>query len=63
MVAEHAGLADPRGRVDATARAVIESAADAIVAFGTDRTVLLWNPAAERPTWTPQRGQSKCSML
>jgi PAS domain S-box-containing protein len=35
-------------RVDATARAVIESAADAIVAFGTDRTVLLWNPAAER---------------
>ena len=48
MVAEHAGLADPRDRVDATARAVIESAADAIVAFGTDRTVLLWNPAAER---------------
>jgi PAS domain S-box-containing protein len=36
------------GRVDATARAVIECAADAIVAFGTDRTVLLWNPAAER---------------
>ena len=35
-------------RVDATARAVIESAADAIVAFGTDRTVMLWNPAAER---------------
>jgi PAS domain S-box-containing protein len=35
-------------RVDATARAVIESAADAIIAFGTDRTVLLWNPAAER---------------
>src|SRR5580704_8123239 len=35
-------------RVDATARAVIESAADAIVAFDTDRTVLLWNPAAER---------------
>jgi PAS domain S-box-containing protein len=34
--------------VDATARAVIESAADAIVVFGTDRTVLLWNPAAER---------------
>jgi hypothetical protein len=41
VVAEHAGLADPRDRVDATARAVIESAADAIVAFGTDRTVLL----------------------
>ena len=40
----------PEGRntVDATARAVIECAADAIVAFGTDRTVLLWNPAAER---------------
>src|SRR5215470_18766907 len=34
--------------MDATARAVIESAADAIVVFGTDRTVLLWNPAAER---------------
>jgi PAS domain S-box-containing protein len=33
---------------DATARAVIDSAADAIVAFGTDRTVVLWNPAAER---------------
>jgi PAS domain S-box-containing protein len=35
-------------RVDATARAVIESAPDAIVAFDTDRSVLLWNPAAER---------------
>jgi PAS domain S-box-containing protein len=35
-------------RVDATARAVIDSAPDAIVAFDTDRTVLLWNPAAER---------------
>jgi len=34
--------------MDATARAVIESAADAIVAVGTDRTVMLWNPAAER---------------
>ena len=30
------------------ARAVIECAADAIVAFGTDRRVMLWNPAAER---------------
>jgi two-component system, NtrC family, sensor histidine kinase KinB len=30
------------------ARAVIESAPDAIVAFDTERTVLLWNPAAER---------------
>src|SRR6516165_4944180 len=37
-----------RDRVDATARAVIESAADAIVAFGIDRAVMLWNPAAER---------------
>jgi PAS domain S-box-containing protein len=37
-----------RDPVDVTARAVIESAADAIVAFGTDRTVVLWNPAAER---------------
>ncbi len=35
-------------RVDATARAVVECAADAIMAFSTDRTVLLWNPAAER---------------
>jgi PAS domain S-box-containing protein len=33
---------------DATARTVIECAADAIVAFSTDRTVMLWNPAAER---------------
>jgi PAS domain S-box-containing protein len=37
-----------QARVDATARAVVESAADAIMAFGTDRTVVLWNPAAER---------------
>src|SRR6266702_4176819 len=35
-------------RTDAPARAVIECAADAIVAFSTDRTVMLWNPAAER---------------
>jgi PAS domain S-box-containing protein len=35
-------------RAEATARAVIEYAADAIVAFGIDRKVLLWNPAAER---------------
>ena len=40
--------ADRQLRVDATARAVIDSAPDAIVAFDTDRTVLLWNPAAER---------------
>ncbi len=37
-----------RERIDATARAVIECAADAIIAFGNDRTVTLWNPAAER---------------
>jgi PAS domain S-box-containing protein len=37
-----------RERIDATARAVIECAPDAIVVFGTDRTVTLWNPAAER---------------
>ena len=34
--------------MDATARAVVECAADAIVAFSAERTVLLWNPAAER---------------
>jgi PAS domain S-box-containing protein len=33
---------------DSTARIVIECAADAIVAFGIDRTVMLWNPAADR---------------
>ena len=48
MAAEQGAIASPRDRVDATARAVIESAADAIVVFGTDRAVLLWNPAAER---------------
>jgi PAS domain S-box-containing protein len=37
-----------RERIDATARAVIECAPDAIIVFGTDRTVTLWNPAAER---------------
>src|SRR6266566_2150793 len=43
------GQAGTKGsRTDATARAVIECAADAIVAFSTDRTVMLWNPAAER---------------
>jgi PAS domain S-box-containing protein len=46
VTAEQAGTMSSRS--DATARAVIECAADAIVAFGTDRTVLLWNPAAER---------------
>jgi PAS domain S-box-containing protein len=34
--------------LDATSRAVIASAADAIVAFATDRTIMLWNPAAEK---------------
>ena len=46
MTAELAGTG--ARRADATARAVIECAADAIVVFGTDRTVMLWNPAAER---------------
>ncbi|HCU92247.1 MAG TPA: hypothetical protein DHU96_05715, partial [Actinobacteria bacterium] len=48
VVAEQAGVVGPRDRVDATARAVIESAADAIVAFSTDRIITSWNPAAER---------------
>jgi PAS domain S-box-containing protein len=46
VTAEQAAVAG--SRTDATARAVIECAADAIVAFGTDRAVMLWNPAAER---------------
>jgi PAS domain S-box-containing protein len=37
-----------RDRIDGTARAVIECAADAILALGPDRTVTLWNPAAEK---------------
>jgi PAS domain S-box-containing protein len=37
-----------RDRIDGTARAVIDCAADAILALGPDRTVTLWNPAAER---------------
>jgi PAS domain S-box-containing protein len=32
----------------ATARAVLASAADPIMAFGADRTTVAWNPAAER---------------
>src|ERR1700747_1106502 len=44
--AEQAGTTGRR--TDATARAVIECAADAIVAFSTDRPVMLWNPAAAR---------------
>jgi PAS domain S-box-containing protein len=46
VTAEKAGTV--AARADATARAVIECAADAIVAFGPDRTVMIWNPAAER---------------
>jgi PAS domain S-box-containing protein len=46
VTAEPAGMTN--SRIDTTARAVVECAADAIVAFGIDRTVLLWNPAAER---------------
>jgi len=37
-----------RDRIDGTARAVIECAADAIIALGADRRVTVWNPAAER---------------
>ena len=37
-----------RDRIDGTARAVIECAADAIIAVGPDRRVTVWNPAAER---------------
>jgi PAS domain S-box-containing protein len=37
-----------RDRIDGTARAVIECAADAIIAVGSDRRVTVWNPAAER---------------
>ena len=37
-----------RDRIDGTARAVIECAADAIIAIGADRRVTVWNPAAER---------------
>jgi len=46
VTADEAGTV--ASRADATARAVIECAADAIVVFGTDRMVMLWNPAAER---------------
>ncbi len=37
-----------RDRIDGTARAVIECAADAILAIGPDKRISLWNPAAER---------------
>jgi PAS domain S-box-containing protein len=43
-----AAAAAARERIDATARAIIECAADAIIALAPDRTVLVWNPAAER---------------
>ena len=42
---EQAPARDP---ADVISRAVIEYAADAIIAVGTDRTVAVWNPAAER---------------
>jgi PAS domain S-box-containing protein len=37
-----------QARIDGTARAVIDCAADPIIALGKDKTVCLWNPAAER---------------
>lgn len=37
-----------QARLDATAQAVIECAAGPIIALGRDRTVCVWNPAAER---------------
>jgi PAS domain S-box-containing protein len=40
--------ASARAPADTTSRAVIECAADAIIAVGTDRAVTVWNPAAER---------------
>jgi PAS domain S-box-containing protein len=46
VTADQAGTIS--SRMDVMARTVIECAADAIVAFGADRTVMLWNPAAER---------------
>ena len=46
VTAEQAGTAGRR--TDATARAVIECAADAIVAFSTDRNVMLWNPVTKK---------------
>jgi PAS domain S-box-containing protein len=39
------GEPDPEGAI---ARAVVQSAAAAIMAFAADRTVTVWNPAAER---------------
>jgi PAS domain S-box-containing protein len=37
-----------RSQLDAMARAVLESAGSPIMAFAADRTITLWNPAAER---------------
>jgi PAS domain S-box-containing protein len=37
-----------RDRIDGTARAIVECAANAIIAVGHDRRVSVWNPAAER---------------
>jgi PAS domain S-box-containing protein len=37
-----------QARIDATARAVIDCAAEPIIALGRDRAVCVWNPAAER---------------
>ena len=48
MAWRHAVAQRDRERIDSTARAVIECAADAILAIGPDRTISLWNPAAER---------------
>jgi PAS domain S-box-containing protein len=37
-----------QARIDATAQAIIRCSAEPIIALGRDRTVCLWNPAAER---------------
>jgi PAS domain S-box-containing protein len=37
-----------RDQVGVTARSVIDCAADAIIVLGADKTVTVWNPAAER---------------
>lgn len=37
-----------QARIDATAQAIIDCAADPVIALGKDRTVCVWNPAAER---------------
>jgi PAS domain S-box-containing protein len=45
---DRASILRGQERVDATARAVIACAPNAIFALAADRTVLLWNPAAEQ---------------